>query len=100
MQQQAQQALSPSTSDPDLTVDGLHLQDEPRQRLSSDSARDTDSVSSLDNTPMKKGMANFMAQMRTQLANATAAAAAASTPDVTKQNAKVAKIATDITVAG
>ncbi|KAI8147669.1 hypothetical protein BJV82DRAFT_596454 [Fennellomyces sp. T-0311] len=67
--------------------------EEPRPRLSADN----DSISSLNNdTTLRKGMQNFMAQMRTQIANATAAAAV---QDMTKQGAKVARITNEIITA-
>ncbi|KAI7857867.1 hypothetical protein BDC45DRAFT_532165 [Circinella umbellata] len=104
-QQQQQQAggtgLSPMSShgsDMELR-DGTGTElkrlssEEPRPRLSADN----DSLSSLEkDVPLKKGMQNFMAQMRTQLANATAAAAV---QDVTKQNAKCARLGTEIIAA-
>lgn len=97
-QQQPHQNLSPNSSEIDLRDnDSQHQQrlssDEPRPRLSTDN----DSISSLNDTPVKKGMASFMAQVRTQFANAAAASAV---QEVTRQNAKCARITSEIATAG
>ncbi|KAI9498379.1 hypothetical protein BDB00DRAFT_968762, partial [Zychaea mexicana] len=99
-QQQQQGGFSPMSnhgSDLDLRDGGESTTrlsaDEPRPRLSADN----DSLSSLEkDTTLRKGMQSFMAQMRTQIANATAAA---SVQDVSKQNAKCARLGTEIIAA-
>lgn len=100
-QQQPHQNLSPNSSEIDLR-DNDPQQQHQQQRLSSDEPRprlstDNDSISSLNDTPVKKGMASFMAQVRTQFANAAAASAV---QEVTRQNAKCARITTEIATAG
>ncbi|KAI7881960.1 RhoGAP-domain-containing protein [Lichtheimia hyalospora FSU 10163] len=95
-QQQPHQNLSPNSSEIDLRDNDTQQQrlssDEPRPRLSTDN----DSISSQGDTPVKKGMASFMAQVRTQFANAAAASAV---QEVTRQNAKCARITTEIATA-
>lgn len=99
-QHQQHQNLSPNSSEIDLR--DHDTQQQQQQRLSSDEPRprlstDNDSISSLNDTPVKKGMASFMAQVRTQFANAAAASAV---QEVTRQNAKCARITTEIATAG
>ncbi|CAO3631470.1 unnamed protein product [Cunninghamella blakesleeana] len=115
LQQQQQQQLQQQQYQRQHLFDDQHYMNDPYsphshqqhnrpfedlKRLSSDSLDangDTASINSQhDNSTYKKGMANFMAsmaQVRTQFANVTQAAA---TPDMSKQNARFAKFKKEI----
>lgn len=104
LQQQQQHGLSAiSNYGSDLSLkDGDNPQlstDEPRPRLSSDSGRDSDSVSSFNatETSLKKNMVNFMNQFAQQARTQLAPNAA---QEVSKQNAKCAKLSNEIVAAG
>ncbi|KAI9322608.1 hypothetical protein BX666DRAFT_2023061 [Dichotomocladium elegans] len=87
VQHQNHQSFLTSDTDSKESESSRLSSEEPRPRLSTDN----DSISSVGDSSAKKAVTNFMAQMRTHVVNAA--------QEVSKQNARCARLATEIATA-